>query len=212
MKNIVCLVLVLVSLFFIGSVSEVCGGTNGTYVTYYLPYLHTNPAGVVYCVVSNFGIGADNITHVNFNIMGNERGSVDRSTAQLTVLNYFTSKKTVMLAFSGQGIYVGTTTDNQYVNMSSILGTSEMYGAKLSFVSTIVAGTNAVRDSHLNCKNLVMSCFQGTSNPKRNLVGYSCEAGYASNADDVTTFKPYNIRQNNFSGETTADNATGYSF
>ncbi|QWR78248.1 hypothetical protein [Candidatus Magnetomonas plexicatena] len=212
MRNIVCLILVLVSLLLVGSVSEVSAGTSGTYVTYYLPYLHTNTSGVIYCVVSNFGIGADNITHVNFNIMGNESGTTTRATAQLTTLGYFASRKTVMLTFSGQAIYIGTSTDNQYTGMSSILGVSESYGAKLSFVSTILAGTNALRNSHLNCKNIVMACFQGTSNPKRNLVGYSCEAGYARNSDDTTTFDPYNIKYYNFSDETTADNATGYSF
>ncbi|MEO5356232.1 MAG: hypothetical protein H7844_02915 [Nitrospirae bacterium YQR-1] len=203
------------SIIFVVTLATISGAVDATYVSYYLPYLHSNTNNTVYCVVTNFGTHADNVTHVAFTVMGNSSGSTTRNNKVMfsnDVIDKFAYRMTTQIAFSGQGIYFGTSTENKNTDLSSIISTSESYGARLTFISTIKFGTNAKRDSHLNCKNISMACFQGTTSPKRNLVGYSCESGYTSDPDTPDTYRPYNITPANFAGETTADNATGYTY
>ncbi|MBF0521053.1 MAG: hypothetical protein HQK92_15190, partial [Nitrospirae bacterium] len=212
---------------------------NGTYVTYNLPYLHTNPAGTVTCIVSNFGTTSDNVTKVFFTVMSNFLGNTDRNPISISsAVNAGTaSQKSAQITFSGQGIYIGTSTDNLASSLSSYVGTSEGYGAKLTFISSIKQSDGSsvytdlysnqrqasVRNSHLNCKNIVMSCFQGTSTPTRVLTGYSCEAGYIMGYNNIAGLRPYDIDPWTFgwinevkytleNNPTYMDNATGYTY
>jgi hypothetical protein len=43
-----------------------------------------------------------------------------------------------------------------------------MYGTKLTFASS---------DSSASCSTIGMACFQGTTSPKRNLLGILCYDG-----------------------------------
>ncbi|MEO5356231.1 MAG: hypothetical protein H7844_02910 [Nitrospirae bacterium YQR-1] len=212
---------------------------NGTYVTYYLPYLHTNTNNPTYCVFSNFGTDADNVTKIGFTVTGNSRGSVDGSSIFVVsgpITNAGTFKKTSMITFSGQSIYVGTSDTNQVPFLSTYVGTSESYGLKLTFISSIKKSSGVAadftdlygtarqasnRDSHLNCKSIVMSCFQGTTTPMRNIGGYSCEAGFVLGNSQVDGLRPYNISVEHFgwygaesydNNSRYKDNVTGYTY
>ena len=66
------------------------------------------------------------------------------------------------MTFSGDSIYFG----NDTVGLPSELGSAASYAGTLTFYSS---------DTGLNCKSVLVSCFQGTSSPKRNLAGYICE-------------------------------------
>ncbi|MBF0464495.1 MAG: hypothetical protein HQK88_09405 [Nitrospirae bacterium] len=69
----------------------------------------------------------------------------------------------------------GTTAKSSEVNSNftylanrswELSGSAYSYGAVLSIYSTGTA---------LNCTNVTVSCFQGITNPKRNLAGYVCQ-------------------------------------
>ncbi|QWR78247.1 hypothetical protein [Candidatus Magnetomonas plexicatena] len=211
---------------------------NGTYVTYNLPYMHTHPDGAITCIVSNFGTASDNVTRVLFTVMSNFAGGTDRTSIGTSNINTSTAfQKSVRITFNGQGMYIGTSTDNLASSLSSYVGTSEAYGAKLTFISSIkmsdgtssytdLYGTTrqaSVRDSHLNCKNIVMSCYQGTTSPARVLTGYNCEAGYVMGNNNIAGLRPYDIDPWAFgwineikytleNNPIYMDNATGYTY
>ncbi|MEO5357185.1 MAG: hypothetical protein H7844_07800 [Nitrospirae bacterium YQR-1] len=128
-------------------------------VKYYIPYLHTNTNNVVYCIASNSS--SDNSTGY-FKVTSNDNGTLTGKFNSFSTV--FTAGTTNMLTFSGQTVYTGSGSDK--IDLSSDTGTSAAYGGTLKFDST---GTS------LNCKNLTMGCFQGTTTPKRNLAGFICE-------------------------------------
>ncbi|MEO5357033.1 MAG: hypothetical protein H7844_07025 [Nitrospirae bacterium YQR-1] len=190
------------------------GSVDGTYVTYFLPYLHTGTNYPVYCVVTNNGIGADNVTQMGVFVMSNASGVLNREMPSTTLTGELSYKRTTMLTFSGRGLYMGTAHGSDYaIDLSPYVGTSEAYGVKLTFISTIKRGSNAKRDSHLNCKSLPMACFMGTTSPKRNVSGVICEAGYLGSTIQLYTNRPYNIAIEDFvPDEYWADNATNMSY
>ncbi|QWR76205.1 hypothetical protein [Candidatus Magnetomonas plexicatena] len=214
-RKLSCVFFLIIALSF-AYVTTVESGT-GTYVTYFMPYLHTDTNNPVYCVVTNFGIGADNITSLSLNVMSAETSTFNRYFTSLESTNLLNYGRTVMLTFSGQNMYVGTSTSNK-VDISTLVGTSEVYGAKLTFISTIQKDSNALRTSHLNCKNIPMACFMGTSNPKRNMEGTICEAGYVINSQALYQNQPYDAQPDAngnavfTTGMYWADNTTGLSF
>ncbi|MEO5357940.1 MAG: hypothetical protein H7844_11665 [Nitrospirae bacterium YQR-1] len=167
-----------------------------SYVRYFLPYLHTNTNNVVYCVVSNNGGMFDNVTTATFRVAANSAGTATSTTGETPSQNpaatyrNFDYKKTSQISFTGQAIYVGTSTTAPW-DLSNVTDTSGGYSGELTFVSTLVGSTGTTTGdkvaSLLNCKKLGMACFQGTTSPKRNLVGYTCEAG----TYDGTTFRVY---------------------
>ncbi|MBF0519820.1 MAG: hypothetical protein HQK92_08865 [Nitrospirae bacterium] len=133
-------------------------------ITYFLPYLHTNTNNVVYCEVSNNSTsnGALGVLTVLSNSGTNKPSQTNEPTGFP-----ITAKQTAMITFSGASVTLGgttvditTNTDNTGANSSQVY-----YSAKIAF------GTY---DSSATCNTIGMTCFQGTTSPKRNLVGYLC--------------------------------------
>ncbi|MEO5357512.1 MAG: hypothetical protein H7844_09470 [Nitrospirae bacterium YQR-1] len=146
---------------------------SGVYnVTYTFPYVSAHASGVIYCIVSNFS--QDNATTDGLAIMSAQ----DSATSQKYY--YFQSnlalrkKRTTYLLFSSRAAALGdnlTTSDNATnVNYSSEISEDATYSVKLKFTSTGGPGISGI-----SCKNILISCFQGTTLPKRNILGYTCE-------------------------------------
>ncbi|QWR76450.1 hypothetical protein E2O03_002535 [Candidatus Magnetomonas plexicatena] len=146
---------------------------SGAYnITYSLPFISPNTNGVIYCVISNFSL--DNATTDGFAVM-----SLQGSVASQKYY-YFPSnlsikrKKSTFLMFYANNAVIGdnlTIYDNStHIDYSSEINGGYLYGVKLKFTST--GGTGI---SGITCKNILMACFQGNTNPRRNLVGYTCE-------------------------------------
>ncbi|QWR77430.1 hypothetical protein [Candidatus Magnetomonas plexicatena] len=134
-------------------------GSAKSKVIYSLPYFHTEPSAVTYCILSNQS--SDNTSAVTFAVKANSA-----SNAAGTV-NTFPSaplyaKMTQMLTFSGYSVTCG----NSAIDLTSELSGATSYGGVLSIYSTGTA---------LNCTNITISCFQGTTTPRRNLAGYLCQ-------------------------------------
>ncbi|MBF0463780.1 MAG: hypothetical protein HQK88_00635 [Nitrospirae bacterium] len=126
--------------------------------TYYMPYLHTNAGNVVYCVIGNV---SSNALTGTFSTMTTETG-----TATQTAGTSFSiaANTTQMITFSGTTITTGSST----ITISDV--TSGSYSGKLSFTGTATS-------TNVACTDIPMSCFQGTTNPKRNLAGHTCDDG-----------------------------------
>ncbi len=133
--------------------------TTKSKVTYFLPYFHTNTNNVTYCVISN--ISTDNVINIYFSVGANSSGTPTGAQKEFISTKLF-SKMSKLMTFSDQLIYFG----NDTMDISSELGLATSYAGTLTFNST---GTG------LSCKNILMACFQGTTNPKRNLAGFICE-------------------------------------
>lgn len=198
-RSIVYLMLLLVALFGVsmwsGNVSTV---TAADTVTYTLPYLHTASANVVYCVISNNT--SDNATvGVYLTAYGNKLSAIsgDKINTSTTANKTIQAFQTSMMTFggttnSGTDIYLtisdGTNTSNNVIG--SVSGVSGSYGAYLVLLktTTVVADNNV---ASLSCENAPMACFQGTSTPKRNLVGYQCKhsnTGAWAGASNIYTY------------------------
>ncbi len=128
-------------------------------VTYSLPYFHISANNVTYCVVSN--VSSDNITGLYFAMKANSAGTATGALKEFTTTKLY-SKMSKMITFSGDSVYFG----NDTVGLSSELGSSYSYGGSLVFYST---------NTGLNCNSVLISCFQGTSSPKRNVAGIVCQ-------------------------------------
>ncbi|MEO5355956.1 MAG: hypothetical protein H7844_01505 [Nitrospirae bacterium YQR-1] len=177
----------------------------GSYVRFYLPYLHTNSNNITYCIAANSGSAFDNITALEFKVTASGSGSSTSLGSPLyttannlrTNITNFTSKRSTLVTFSGQGVYVGTSTDALW-DISGVTDTTlGQYATALTFVSTLAGSTGESTGdkiaSNLDCKKFGLTCFQGTTSPKRNVVGYTCEAG----TYDGTTYRVYRNRSYN---------------
>lgn len=149
-------------------------------VTYSFPYLHTLGSAVVYCVVSNFS--TDNATGNGFTVMSSAQQSVSQTLHELPSAFTINRGKTAQIIFNNQqvaikndNLTVFNISDNNSLSIATDTCTNCPYGAKISWTSNLASMTSGV-----DCLSLVMSCFQGTTLPKRNLVGYLC-------SDDSTT-------------------------
>ncbi|MBF0337027.1 MAG: hypothetical protein HQL05_04275 [Nitrospirae bacterium] len=198
-RSIVYLMLLLVALFGVsmwsGNVSTV---TAADTVTYTLPYLHTAAANVVYCVVSNNT--SDNATvGVYLTAYANKLTAIsgDKINTSTTANKTIQAFQTSMLTFggstnSGTDIYLtisdGTNSSNNVIG--SISGVSGSYGAYL-VITKATANTTDGASGSLNCENTPMACFQGTSTPKRNLVGYSCQQSNTGAKGGTTAIYTY---------------------
>ncbi|KJU87477.1 secreted protein [Candidatus Magnetobacterium bavaricum] len=181
--------LLLVALFGVsmwsGNVSTV-GAADG--VTYTLPYLHTssdtsaNGSRAVYCILSN--MSSDNAT-VSF------QQRTNASTSGLTPAAAAGSYTLVpgtspMITISSTSVAVGTS------SITSVTSDGN-YGGYL-----ILAGPSTSGATPISCETVGMACFQGATNPKRNLVGYQCRQsitgtgvsanGTVGGATDVYTY------------------------
>ncbi|QWR78325.1 trypsin-like serine peptidase [Candidatus Magnetomonas plexicatena] len=130
----------------------------GSSVTYNIPFLNTNSNVVTYCWVSNTLTETATAT---FSVMSSNSSSSPSQTANSTNI-FIAGKKTAMLTFDGQSIISGS---NSVDLSGDISGSGISYGLKM-LLTTI--GTNAT------CESIGMSCFQGTTSPRRNLKGYTC--------------------------------------
>ncbi len=140
----------------------VCTVGSASNVYYNMPFLHTSTNNVVYCWLSN--LSGSSVSGTNFTVKANETNNPPKTAVTFPSSAYIPSGGTHLITFTGQSIYYGTT---QAADLSSSTGTSSAYGGVLQFTST---GTGDI-----TCKNIVMACFQGTTNPKRNIVGNVCE-------------------------------------
>ncbi|MEO5357696.1 MAG: serine protease [Nitrospirae bacterium YQR-1] len=130
----------------------------GSTVTYNMPYLHTNSAAISYCWLSNTTTDTATAT---FTVMSNNSSSSPSQSAKTKTIS-IAGKKTALLTFTGKSIKSGSTS----VDISGdISGTDVAYGLKIVLT---ISGSNAT------CETIGMSCFQGTTSPKRNLKGYTC--------------------------------------
>ncbi|MBF0464765.1 MAG: hypothetical protein HQK88_08995 [Nitrospirae bacterium] len=139
------------------SVTNVNAASN-TY--YYMPYFHTNQGNVVYCYLSNASNYAVTISV----------SVTSAATAPTTNVSTFTTTLgrgiSQMISFSGQNITFGSETKDISTQTGGTGNSLTAYGLRLTLAST---------GSDLNCKNMTMACFQGTTSPKRNVLGYICE-------------------------------------
>ncbi|MBF0556443.1 MAG: hypothetical protein HQK96_18145 [Nitrospirae bacterium] len=155
-------------------------------VSYWLPYLTTDTNAPVYCMVSNMADipktapgSDDNVTSINFTVMANTVGNTSRAASTPVTFAQIAVRKTRLMTFSGQSIYLDA---SQTHDLSANTGTGSVagYGGRLDFIASnavgaataTVAGSN-VR-STFNCTTMNMACYQGTTSPKRNVVGYQC--------------------------------------
>ncbi|MBF0520738.1 MAG: hypothetical protein HQK92_13580 [Nitrospirae bacterium] len=139
---------------------DVCRGESNVY--YYLPYLSTNSSVVTYCVVSN--TSTYDVTTMTFTVMASQFVEASQTAQTFSSSLNLGRAKTSLFAFNQQTVSVDSTTG---LDISSYTQTNSIYGGTLKFLST--------SSSSINCKNILMSCFQGTTTPKRNLLGYLCE-------------------------------------
>lgn len=159
-------------------------------VVYSFPYLHTADSAVVYCVVSNFA--TDNATGDSFTVMSNQQQIPTQTPYNLPTAFTIKRGRTARLTFNNQQVTIDnmsllTINNYKYLSDNSTTGdntTSDntttlsiagdtcvncSYGAKISWTSA-----SATMTSGIDCRSLVMACFQGTTLPKRNLAGYLC--------------------------------------
>ncbi len=191
--------IVVTALFMWGS-GVVAGPLGGIYdnVTYTLPYLNTGAASNVYCVISN--TTTDNAT-IQFRVVANSQLNVT-STSALENLMVGTdaskvySGQTRMMSFEGLLINVDGVAAG---SLAAIMLTNNSYGGRISLLKQNPGATQGqlpgggpmnhsvasngdvatpVVMGTWSCADLPMACFQGTTTPKRNLVGYICSDLY----------------------------------
>jgi hypothetical protein len=162
MKKVLILVLALCmsAAFYMNDAAIVEGSTN---VYYYIPYLSALSGAEVYCMASNFS--TDDVTSTTFTVMANSTGQASQTARTFPSISSVGKGRTQLIIFKGMSITVDSGT--QVVDLSSDISSTSAYGGTLRFSSTGSTG--------INCKTLLMTCFQGNTLPKRNLVGYICE-------------------------------------
>ena len=132
-------------------------------VYYYLPYLHSNADKVTYCVVSNM---SSELLNTTFTVGANSTGTATGTANSLSTLAI---KTTQFLALSEQTVTFGSASVTLSTDVADKTSTS--YAGTLTFTSA-ATGTTGTKAT---CLSVLMACFQGNSNPKRNLVGYACK-------------------------------------
>ncbi|MBF0533735.1 MAG: hypothetical protein HQK90_01885 [Nitrospirae bacterium] len=183
------------------SIPTVSAGDN---VTYTLPFLGIHTNSVVYCFATN--MSADNVT-VGVSIMSNSISSTDTSQeiAMLGGMKIF-ARTTDMITFTGATATLGSAVADFAAYTGTDSGT--IYGANITFLGSYNGVTTAIVTSALStifgpqtntnmslsnghptvpisCLTIGLACYQGTTSPKRNLVGYTC-------MDSINTnIKPY---------------------
>ncbi|MBF0516979.1 MAG: hypothetical protein HQK97_07660 [Nitrospirae bacterium] len=155
MKTITTIFLALIAavIFF--------GAADAGTAIYYMPFFTTDTANPTYCWIAN---KSTNTVAATVKIMTSS-STTTPSQSPLSQYLILSAKQSVMVTFNGTTISTNTSS----IDISSEIGsgTSTVYSADMTFSS---AGT-------LSCTQLGMSCYQGTSTPKRNLVGYTCFDG-----------------------------------
>ncbi|MBF0457129.1 MAG: hypothetical protein HQK99_04455 [Nitrospirae bacterium] len=138
-------------------------------ITYNMPYFHTDPASVGYCIISNSV--ADNTTDLTVSFVVS---AVGRSLGTKPSGTVHTFTRPLAAQTAKQFTLLGTTiTDdtNTFDLATDIYGSAANTGINFSGRFTFTTSGTAT------CKDVLISCFQGTTTPKRNMVGYSCWDG-----------------------------------
>ncbi|MCG6553614.1 MAG: hypothetical protein L7F77_14920 [Candidatus Magnetominusculus sp. LBB02] len=177
-KSFLYLLLAVVAL----SVVFMSGGrslqaTQNDNVTYTMPYMNTTAGGdkSIYCIISN---RTNDNASIHFNVSAVAAGS--SLTSQLINLNTLSNyaivyaRQTRMLSFEGMTINVDG------IAMGSVavaVPSASSYGGRVMLVQMGTLGGSGTGASW-SCTDLPMACFQGSTNPKRNLVGYICSDPY----------------------------------
>ncbi|KWT84191.1 hypothetical protein [Candidatus Magnetominusculus xianensis] len=189
---VLVLAVMLTALGMWGINSDKKTATAADTVSYFLPYLTTDTNAPVYCMVSNMATPTnastsndDNVTTINFTVLSNSNGNASRAAASVVNASAYkiAMRRTRLMTFSGQAI---TVDGSQTHDLTSDTGTGTVagYGGRLDFIAASSVGapfgvagvagqTNTLR-STFNCSTVGMACYQGTTSPKRNVVGYSC--------------------------------------
>ncbi|MBF0557044.1 MAG: hypothetical protein HQK96_21220 [Nitrospirae bacterium] len=184
-KSIVYLMIaavVLTGLFVWGGNQGRVYANLGDNVTYTFPYLTTSSDKPVYCVVSN--MTQDNAS-LHFYVLADSASLTTSATqiqdvAQNSAMVY--AFQTRMVSFETMSVNIdgtsfGSLTGKVNAN-SNYAGSLRLSQQAAGFVdgvgniATVKYGNATALD--WTCGNLPMACFQGTTTPKRNLIGYMC--------------------------------------
>ncbi|MBF0463910.1 MAG: hypothetical protein HQK88_01940 [Nitrospirae bacterium] len=169
-------------------------------VTYTLPFMGIHTNSVVYCWAAN--MSTDNVS-VGVSVMSNSVSTAppSQNIAMLGGMIIY-SKQTNMITFTGATATLGSAV----ADLSQQVGTNSatIYGVNVTFIGSyqgvtttlLTSGPNTVFGPQVstnmttsqglptvpaNCLTIGMACYQGTTSPKRNLVGYTC-------MDSINTF------------------------
>ncbi len=157
----------------VGTIQDPVALLSPAQVTYTLPYLHTNPVNVTYCVISN--MTADTATvavELTATAAGNMSGPTNDLISTMTTANKeINAYQTRMLTFNGKDISLDT---NAIGSIPEVAPKASLYGAYGA--SIVITSESAVDPVGLSCGSVPMACFQGDTLPKRNLVGYLCQS------------------------------------
>ncbi|MES0335698.1 MAG: hypothetical protein SFH39_04985 [Candidatus Magnetobacterium sp. LHC-1] len=142
-------------------------------VAYTLPYLHTNPANVTYCAISNMTADIATVAvEVTATTAGNMSGPTNDLISTMTTANkQINAYQTRMLNFNGKDISLDT---NMIGSIPEVAPKANLYGAYGA--SIVITSESTVDPVGLSCGSVPMACFQGDTLPKRNLVGYLCQS------------------------------------
>ncbi|MBF0568906.1 MAG: hypothetical protein HQK95_08585, partial [Nitrospirae bacterium] len=110
---VLVLAVMLTALGIWGINTDTKTATAADTVSYWLPYLTTDTNAPVYCMVSNMGSTGnpsggldDNVTSINFTVMSNTTGNSSRVASTPVTFALIPIRKTRLMTFSGQSIYV----------------------------------------------------------------------------------------------------------
>ncbi|MBF0536990.1 MAG: hypothetical protein HQL03_01920 [Nitrospirae bacterium] len=165
-------------------------------VAFVIPYLHTAAVNPVYCVISNpVSISTPYAGYLSVFVVANSVGNVGKlqgagvtGTGAVTIsgnpsasdlLKDVTNTNKVigpfqtrMISFEQKALKIDGVTPANTVTISPDLGTSYsgiiVVDTQTDASGTLIAGSTAT------CQDIGMACFQGTSSPKRNVIGYYC--------------------------------------
>ncbi|MBF0319558.1 MAG: hypothetical protein HQL01_07135 [Nitrospirae bacterium] len=151
----------IVYILVLTAIAALSIGVEAGTAIYYMPFFTTEQGNPTYCWTANKSTADVTAT---IQIMSANSSATPSQTPLSKTLS-IPAKQSKMLSFIGTAI----TIDNVSINISSEVGTgaSTVYSADITFTSS---GT-------LSCTKLGISCFQGTTTPRRNLVGYTCYDG-----------------------------------
>jgi hypothetical protein len=128
---------------------------------YYMPFFATDPANPTYCWAANKSV-AD--VAASIQIMSGSSGTLPTQMPLSKTIS-IPARGSRMITFGGTAITSGSTSIDISPEVGS--GNASAYSADITFTSAVA----------INCRQLEVSCFQGTTYPKRNLVGYTCYDG-----------------------------------
>ncbi|MBF0536991.1 MAG: hypothetical protein HQL03_01925 [Nitrospirae bacterium] len=168
-RSLVILMLFAVALMGVATLGvDEAGAAAGIAATgpasYSLPYLHTAAVNPIYCVISNLTNAG---VTLGFQVTSTAAGQLSAAAAD-SLASVATASKTVnvtqtrMLSFEGQDIKMDGVKIADTASSTAVPTPGNSYGGII-----IVTGAS--------CIEAPMSCFQGTTTPKRNVVGYTCK-------------------------------------